>query len=415
MLMSKGCCLTFNRTIGIAVLLAIFSGFWSHPILYSVAQTVADIFMSLLKLVSVPVIFLSLMSTISGMEMQEFRDLGQRVIKYTLLTTFAAAVVALLLFLVIDPVRSVTVLPAGSAQELNTQQGYLTYLIQTIPSNIVVPFSEGNVVSVLLLALLFSLAILALPTSNRQVLHQLFSSLYALIMKVTSWILLAIPLAIWSFITLFIRDMHSGLEITNLLFYLACVVLANLVQATVVLPIFLKIQGVAPVRLFRGMWPALSVAFFSKSSSATLPMALRCAEERLGLPKKLSSFSFPLCTALNMNGCAAFILITVLFVSMSNGATFSLPEMALWTVVATIAALGNAGVPMGCYFLSSALLASMNVPLNLLGVILPFYALIDMLETAVNVWSDSCVVAVVDRQLTVPSETLVTSAPLSQS
>jgi Na+/H+-dicarboxylate symporter len=100
-----------------------------------------------------------------------------------------------------------------------------------------------------------------------------------------------------------------------------------------------------------------------------------------------------------MNACAGFILITVLFVSMSNGVTSSPIEMILWVVIATIAAIGNAGVPMGCYFLSTAFLAAMNVPLHILGIILPFYTLIDMLESAINVWSDSCVAAVVDKEL----------------
>ena len=84
---------------------------------------------------------------------------------------------------------------------------------------------------------------------------------------------------------------------------------------------------------------------------------------------------------------------------MSNGIAFSITEMMLWTVVATIAAVGNAGVPMGCYFLASAFLAANNVPLQILGVIMPFYAMIDMLETAINVWSDSCVLAVVDKEV----------------
>ena len=73
--------------------------------------------------------------------------------------------------------------------------------------------------------------------------------------------------------------------------------------------------------------------------------------------------------------------------------------MIVWIFLSTIAAIGNAGVPMGCYFLASAFLASMNVPLHILGVILPFYTLIDMLETAINVWSDSCVAAVVQKDL----------------
>lgn len=153
------------------------------------------------------------------------------------------------------------------------------------------------------------------------------------------------------------------------------------------------------MQLFRSMSPALSIAFFAKSSSAALPMAMQCAEQKAGVSRKTASFSLPLCTTINMNGCAAFILLTVLFVSMSHGVVYTPIEMVIWIFIATIAAIGNAGVPMGCYFLSTALLVSMNVPLHIMGVILPFYTLIDMLESAINVWSDSCVTAVVDREL----------------
>jgi Na+/H+-dicarboxylate symporter len=127
-------------------------------------------------------------------------------------------------------------------------------------------------------------------------------------------------------------------------------------------------------------------------------MAMQCAEDNLGISRKVASFSLPLCTTINMNACAAFILTTVFFVSMSNGVVFSPIEMVAWVFIATIAAVGNASVPMGCYFLSSALLASMNVPLNILGVILPFYSLIDMFETSINVWSDSCVASVIYKE-----------------
>ena len=100
-----------------------------------------------------------------------------------------------------------------------------------------------------------------------------------------------------------------------------------------------------------------------------------------------------------MNGCAAFIFTTVIYLMQNNGIHVSLASMGLWVVVATVAAIGNAGIPMGCFFLSASLLASMNVPIILMGIILPFYSLIDMLETALNVWSDSCVVKVVDEKL----------------
>jgi Na+/H+-dicarboxylate symporter len=154
----------------------------------------------------------------------------------------------------------------------------------------------------------------------------------------------------------------------------------------IILPGFLKLKGISPLKVVKAMYPALNVAFWSKSSAATLPLTMQCATERLGISQKTAGFSLPLCTAINMNGCAGFIIITVLFVAMSNGLVFSPFELGAWIFIATLTAIGNAGVPMGCYFLSLALLTAMNVPLNLMFVILPFYAFIDMVETAINVW-----------------------------
>lgn len=391
---------TPNRRILLATLLGLTGGYLNLPYLNASAEAASDVFINLLKLVSLPIIFLSIVSTASGMEsVSEIKSLGKKVVKYTLATTVTAAAIALLLFITIDPVRNAVNLSATAELGLTNQGSYYSYLIKSIPSNVLQPFVENHVIGVLFLAMFLSLATLALPDTNRKVLHSFFSSLYAAIMKMTTWIIYLMPLAIWAFITLFIKDLRQGLEMESLALYLACVVAANLIQACVVLPTFLKLKGISPIKMAKGMMPALSTAFFTKSSAAALPMAMRCAEENIGMSPKIASFTLPLCTTINMNACAAFILTTVLFVSMSNGMQFSPTEMFLWIFIATIAAVGNAGVPMGCYFLSSAFLAAMNVPLNVLGIILPFYTMIDMLESAINVWSDSCVAAVVDREV----------------
>lgn len=387
-----------NVYLALATLLGLVAGMWEIPYAHMTATTISQLFINLLKLVSLPIIFLSIVSTASGMEsVSEIKHLGKKVVKYTLLTTVVAATVALFLFVTINPVQKQEI--TGVEQTVQHQGSYFDYLMKTIPSNVVHPFSDNNVIGVLFLAILLSLATLSLPDSNRQVLHNFFSSLYAAIMKITTWIILLMPFAIWAFITLFVADVKNGLKIEGLLLYLTCVVAANLIQAIIILPLLLKWRGVSPVAMFRGMLPALSVAFFTKSSSAALPMAMRCAVENVKMSKKVASFTLPLCTTINMNACAAFILTTVLFVSMSNGVVYSPVEMVVWIAIATIAAVGNAGVPMGCYFLSSAFLAAMNVPLNILGVILPFYTLIDMLESSINVWSDSCVAAVVNKEV----------------
>lgn len=394
--------LNFNVYLALGTIIGLFAGLANIPILETTASVVSEIFINLLKLVSLPIIFLSIVSTASGMEsVEEIKAIGKKVMKYTFLTTIIAASIALGIFTLIDPVRSsiasteqIELPPSGSLP------GYFRFLVDLIPSNILQPFTENSVIGVLFLAMLLSFAILTLPLEKRKVLNTFFSGLYSAIMKITTWIVCLMPIAIGAFITLFIQDLRSGLEMTSIALYLACVIAANLIQAFIVLPIILKTKQISPVKTARGMLPALSVAFFSKSSSAALPMAMKCAEENVNVSRKVASFSLPLCTTINMNACAAFILITVLFVSMSHGITYTGFEMILWIFIATIAAVGNAGVPMGCYFIASAFLAAMNVPLNILGVILPFYAMIDMLESAINVWSDSCVTKIVDKELT---------------
>ena len=188
--------------------------------------------------------------------------------------------------------------------------------------------------------------------------------------------------------------------------YLLVVVLANILQGFVILPLWLKWKGIAPFAMMKRMMPALSLAFFSKSSIGTLPVTMSTAESQLGIRSGISRFVLPLCTSLNMNGCAAFIFTTVVYLLQNHGVHLSIANMAMWVVIATIAAIGNAGVPMGCFFLSMSLLASMSVPITLMGLILPFYSIIDMIETALNVWSDACVVKVVDEEFGKKSVTL---------
>jgi len=125
---------------------------------------------------------------------------------------------------------------------------------------------------------------------------------------------------------------------------------------------------------------------------------MQAAQQNLKVSPRVASFTFPLCSVINMNGCAAFILITTLFVSMLSGMVFTPVELVGWIFLATLAAVGNAGVPMGCFFLTSAFLIGMKVPLYMMGLILPFYTLLDMIETALNVWSDACIAIVVDKE-----------------
>ena len=388
----------------IAFLFGLLCGYFNLPLITDIADFIAKIFVNLLKLISIPIIFFSVASTLANMkDVQETRLLSKKVVTYTLLTTMISATIGLLLFLIINPSN-----PTLSAKNATVTAGkpfsYLEHLTQIIPSNIIQPFHENNVIGVLCLAVLFGLSILIIDGENKKkgkkfYLSEFFQDTYAVITKITSWIVRIMPIGIWGFSVLFVKELNQGLSVEGLLLYLSCVILANVVQGSVILPAFLTFFKISPVRLFKAMFPALTMAFFTKSSVGTLPMTLKCAQENAGISPKVANFTFPLCTTINMNACAAFILITVMFVMSSYGTIITLLEMVLWIGIATIAAIGNAGIPMGCYFLTSSLLVSMDYPLTIMGIILPFYALIDMLETALNIWSDSCVAAAVDKSV----------------
>ena len=146
------------------------------------------------------------------------------------------------------------------------------------------------------------------------------------------------------------------------------------------------------------MSPAVLMALFTKSSAATLPVTMSSAENNLKVRPEVARFVLPICTTINMNGCAAFILVTSLFV-MQHTVTLDISTMILWLFIAVISAIGNAGVPMGCYFLTLSLMVGQGAPIGIMGIILPIFTIIDMIETAENVWSDSCVCAMTNKDM----------------
>ncbi len=384
----------------ISIVLGIGAGFSGFPILIQMAEIISTLFLNYLSMIAAPIIFLAIVSTLLNMRgLEQMRGLGKQVIRYTLLTTTLASSVALLFFIIFDPVSSMHQGTAGTLDAVS-QQSYIHFLADIVPSNIFKAFAENKVISIAFLGFLFGIVAHYLPEKERTMLQGWFSSLFQLFLKVVQIASYVMPVAVWAFMVLLVRDIQAQKEgISGLWTYLLVIVLANLVQGMIVIPILLKLKGLSPWKIAKGGMRAIMLAFFTKSSNATLPLSLKVAQEEIGIRPSVAHFTLPLCTVINMNGCAAFILTSVLFVAGVNGHTFSGIDLAFWVIMSVLAAVGNAGVPMGCFFLSSAFLTGMGVPLSVMGLILPFYTLIDMEETALNVWSDLSVTAMVDHDV----------------
>ena len=367
-----------------------------------VMNFVATVYTRLFQLLAVPTIVLAVITTFATFGSKGSGRIFGRTLTYTLLTTFAAAAVGAVLYVLVAP----SSLPEGSTIAVEAPSGavggasYSDHLISVIPNNIVRPFFDGNVLSLLLLAFAVGIGLSKLPESeNKAVVVKFMSGLQELLFLLIHWLIWTLPLGIVAFAAQLSAQVSAGVVADSIGKYVLVVLGGNVFQFFVVLPLFLLIRGLNPIHVLGRMMPAVLMALFTKSSAATLPVTMDTAERRLGIRKNISRFVLPICTTINMNGCAAFILVTSLFVMQNGGTPLTWDTILLWILVSVVSAVGNAGVPMGCYFLTLSLMSGIGAPVAILGIILPIYTIIDMVETAENVWSDSCVSAMVDKDL----------------
>ena len=381
--------------------------------LNDVMDFVATVYTRLFQLLAVPTIVLAVTTTFATFGSKGSGRIFGRTLIYTLLTTFAAAAVGALLYVVVAPgnLPAETIIsstqpipeqssPTRSLSDISPQTSFYDHILNVIPNNIVKPFLEGNVLSLLLLAFAIGIGLSKLPESeNKTVVVKGLLGLQDLLFLLIRGLIWTLPLGIVAFSAQLSAQVSAGIVADSIGKYVLVVLGGNVIQFFVILPLFLLARGLNPIHVLSKMMPAVLMALFTKSSAATLPVTMQSAENRLGVRKDIARFVLPICTTINMNGCAAFILVTSLFVMQNGGTTLTLGTILLWLLISVVSAVGNAGVPMGCFFLTLSLMSGIGAPVAILGIILPIYTIIDMVETAENVWSDSCVCAMTDHDL----------------
>ncbi len=370
--------------------------------LNDVMDFVATVYTRLFQLLAVPTIVLAVITTFATFGSKGSGRIFGHTLIYTLLTTFAAAAVGALLYVLIAPGNLPAETISGTTQpsDISPQTSFYDHILSVIPNNIIRPFLEGNVLSLLLLAFAIGIGLSKLPESeNKAIVVKGLLGLQDLLFLLIRGLIWTLPLGIVAFSAQLSAQVSAGVVADSIGKYVLVVLGGNVIQFFVVLPLFLLARGLNPIHVLGKMMPAVLTALFTKSSAATLPVTMQSAENRLGVRKDIARFVLPICTTINMNGCAAFILVTSLFVMQNGGTPLTIGTILLWILISVISAVGNAGVPMGCFFLTLSLMSGISAPVVILGIILPIYTIIDMVETAENVWSDSCVCAMTDHDL----------------
>lgn len=367
-----------------------------------------DLFLRLLKMIIVPLILTSIVAGVLAVgDGEGIGRIGFKTMVYYLSTSTIAILTGLVLVNLIRPgVGAQLVLEQAPANLAVVEQTPLEFLMQflldLVPLNPFRAMVEGDILQVIVFSLLIGFFITRIPEPHRGTLSRLFQGGFEVMMRVVHFVFLFAPVGIFALLVRIVAS--EGLEaFKSLAWYALTVLLALLIHAGVTLPLILGTIGrVNPIRHLGAMWPALMVAFSTASSSGTLPLTMECAEKRAKVSNRVTSFVLPLGATINMDGTALYECVAAVFIAQIYASQGAIPPLTigqqlLVVVTALGASIGAAGVPMAGLVMMSIILKALGLPLEAVGYILAVDRILDMCRTSVNVWSDSCGVAVIAR------------------
>ncbi len=400
--------LTVRILIGMAAGLALgmlikFAGLdpesWLRAVLIDgVLDTGGKIFIASLKLMVVPLVFVSLVCGAASLGGHgNMGRVGGKTVALYLLTTGVAITIALVLALTISPGQGAATADITPAEFVpKEQQSIKETLINIFPTNPIAAMAEGNMLQVIVFALLLGVALSRTGDAGERI-TAVFNDLNEVLMKLITMLIQLAPYGVFCLMAVLFTKI-GWKEIGKLAAYFMTVVLALLVHAALVYPTLLTMLArVNPVRFFSKMREPMLVAFSTSSSSATLPVTLRTVQKRVGVKNEVASFAVPLGATINMDGTAIMQGVATVFIAQFYVIDLSLADYLMVILTATLASIGTAGVPGVGLIMLAMVLNQVGLPVEGIGLIIGIDRLLDMLRTSVNVVGDGTVATIVAR------------------
>jgi Na+/H+-dicarboxylate symporter len=388
--------LTTNTLVLLAIVLGICFGVFLPEIALS-QQILGQIFISLLQMLVVPLVFASIYVAILNLgSLNHLRAIGSKTIGMYLLTMSLAttlAIIAMNILSVGEPLNSFN--PDGEAIEI-TPFSLHAMILSFIPSNIFRAMSEGSMIQVIVFAALFGIASLHLGEKEQTSVKNLFNAIAEAMLKMASWIIKLTPIGVFSLISYVVAE--QGLEtILGLWSYVLIVVGAILFHGLLTLPlVFWLLTKKNPYIYLVKVREATIMAFSTASSSATLPVSLRVAEEKGGVEKKITAFVLPLGASISMDGTAMYLSIAVLYIANLAGVSLTFYEQILLGITVVSLSVGVAALPSASIVMMVVILEQLSLPVEYIALILAVDRILDMCRTALNVTSDLVVAKIID-------------------
>ncbi|MCP4511566.1 MAG: dicarboxylate/amino acid:cation symporter, partial [Fuerstiella sp.] len=367
----------------------------------TLARSIGDLFLRLLKMVTVPLILTSLVTGVTGLRSQgRFGLMFGRTLFYYMITSLLAITTGMILVNLIQPGAG-AILPGGAKaiepSDLTLVEVLYQQVTRLIPTNPFASIAGGEFLSIISFAIMLGTFINLVGGEHGRRLSEIFASAFAVMMKMTAWVISLAPIGVAAFMVYATSTQGLGVFRT-LAWYMLTVFLALVFHAVVILPLILRVFAKRnPLTFVRNLSPALLTAFSTASSNATLPLTLNCVEKRAGISNQTSSFVLPLGATINMDGTALYEVVAVLFIAQATpGFDLSIAQQITVALTALIASIGAAGIPHAGLVMMAIVLQAVGLPLEAQGIIIAVDRVLDMCRTSVNVWSDSCGCAVVE-------------------
>jgi Na+/H+-dicarboxylate symporter len=366
-----------------------------------VAQQLGDLFLRMLKMVSIPLIMASLISGVTGLgAASRLGKMFGRTLLYYMTTSMIAIFTGLLLVNVVRPGvgqgGAVEQLPADTTSGKSLGTVLFEQLQNMIPPNPFEAAADGAFLSIIAFSIAFGVFTIFVGGKHHERITEIANACFEVMMRMTMAIIHLAPIGVFFLILAATASQGAGVFGT-LGLYMITVLCALTIHAVVTMPLILKFVAKRnPWDYARSLSPALLTAFSSASSNGTLPLTMTCVEERAGVSNKVSSFVLPLGATVNMDGTALYEVVAVLFIAQYNGIELALGQQIVVAFTALLASIGAAGIPHAGLVMMLIILQAVGLPVETQGLIIAVDRVLDMGRTAVNVWSDACGCAVVE-------------------
>lgn len=353
-------------------------------------------------MVSIPLIITSLISGVAGLgRADRLGKMFGRTLIYYVSTSMLAICTGLLMVNIIRPGvgrgGAVEQLPADATSGKSLGTVLFEQLQNMIPPNPFAAAASGAFLSIITFSIAFGVFTIIVGGKHAERITELANACFQVMMRMTMAIIQLAPLGVF-FLILSATASQGAAVFGTLGMYMVAVLCALLFHAVITMPLILKLVAKRnPLNYARALSPALLTAFSSASSNGTLPLTMSCVEERAGVSNKTSSFVLPLGATVNMDGTALYEVVAVLFIAQYNGIELALGQQVVVAFTALLASIGAAGIPHAGLVMMLIILQAVGLPVETQGLIIAVDRVLDMGRTAVNVWSDSCGCAVVER------------------